>query len=58
MLAIQMLSHALFALFYTEINVKSSHFLFFIACESPLSKGGSEGVWKDRWLQYNVLLKL
>ena len=53
-----MLSHALFALFYTEINVKSSHFLFFIACESPLSKGGSEGVWKDRWLQYNVLLKL
>lgn len=38
------------ALLYTEKNVKSSHFLFLTSRESPLNKGGSEGVWKYSWL--------
>lgn len=36
---------------YTKINVKSKRFLFLTSCESPLNKGGSEGVWKYRWLR-------
>lgn len=28
-----------------------THFLFLTSLESPLNKGGSEGVWKYRWLQ-------
>ncbi len=39
-----------FALLYAKINVKSNHFLFLTSLESPLNKGGSEGVWKYRWL--------
>ena len=35
---------------YAKINVKSNHFLFLTSLESPLHKGGSEGVWKYRWL--------
>ena len=35
---------------YAKINVKSNHFLFLTSLESPLNKGGSEGVWKYRWL--------
>ena len=35
---------------YAKINVKSNHFLFLTSLESPLNKGGSEGVWKHRWL--------
>ena len=35
---------------YTKINVKFNHFLFLTSSESPLNKGGSEGVWKYRWL--------
>ena len=37
---------------YAKINVKSNHFLFLTSLESPLNKGGSEGVWKYRWLRY------
>lgn len=37
---------------YAKINVKSNHFLFLTSLESPLNKGGSEGVWKYRWLLY------
>jgi len=37
-------------LLYAKINVKSNHFLFLTSLESPLHKGGSEGVWKYRWL--------
>ena len=40
-----------FALLYAKINVKSNYFLFLTSLESPLNKGGSEGVWKYRWLQ-------
>lgn len=40
-----------FALLYAKINVKSNHFLFLTSLESPLHKGGSEGVWKYRWLR-------
>jgi hypothetical protein len=40
-----------FALLYAKINVKSNHFLFLTSLESPLNKGGSEGVWKYRWLR-------
>ena len=36
---------------YAKINVKSNHFLFLTSLESPLNKGGSEGVWKYRWLR-------
>ena len=36
---------------YAKIDVKSNHFLFLTSLESPLNKGGSEGVWKYRWLQ-------
>lgn len=36
---------------YAKINVKFNHFLFLTSLESPLNKGGSEGVWKYRWLQ-------
>ena len=38
---------------YAKINVKSNHFLFLTSLESPLNKGGSEGVWKYRWLPMN-----
>ena len=37
---------------YAKINVKSNHFLFLTSLESPLNKGGSEGVWKYRWLHF------
>ena len=43
-----------FALLYAKINVKSNHFLFLTSLESPLNKGGSEGVWKYRWLQHTL----
>lgn len=39
---------------YAKINVKSNHFLFLTSLESPLHKGGSEGVWKYRWLLFTV----
>ena len=39
---------------YAKINVKSNHFLFLTSLESPLNKGGSEGVWKYRWLQAKI----
>ncbi|MEH2889703.1 hypothetical protein, partial [Segatella copri] len=43
-----------FALLYAKINVKSNHFLFLTSLESPLHKGGSEGVWKYRWLRITL----
>ena len=47
-----------FALLYTKINVKFNHFLFLTSSESPLNKGGSEGVWKYRWLQIAIVRRL
>ena len=41
---------------YAKINVKSNHFLFLTSLESPLNKGGSEGVWKHRWLRRELLM--
>ncbi|MEH2889847.1 hypothetical protein, partial [Segatella copri] len=46
-----------FALLYAKINVKSNHFLFLTSLESPLHKGGSEGVWKYRWLHLKCFSK-
>ena len=40
-----------FALLYTKIKVKFNHFLFLTSLESPLNKGGSDDVWKYKWLQ-------
>ena len=40
---------------YAKIDVKSNHFLFLTSLESPLNKGGSEGVWKYRWLPMSAL---
>lgn len=42
---------------YAKINVKSNHFLFLTSLESPLHKGGSEGVWKYRWLRDYVIIR-
>ena len=42
---------------YAKINVKSNHFLFLTSLESPLNKGGSEGVWKYRWLRADDFAK-
>ena len=39
---------------YAKIDVKSNHFLFLTSLESPLNKGGSEGVWKYRWLRAKI----
>ena len=38
---------------YTKIKVKFNHFLFLTSLESPLNKGGSDDVWKYKWLHIN-----